>query len=71
MKESPKNTCNFCSDENIMTPQKLEATHWWNWSICIVVNPDGSHELLIPGDDSDDTYIDIEFCPMCGRKLRT
>lgn len=69
MKESVKKTCGFCGDGKIMTGQKLEATHWWEWGTCIIENPDGSHELFVPYDYSHDVYIDIKYCPMCGRKL--
>lgn len=60
--------CKRCGEGKIITSRELDEMHFWDRPLCIVKNPDGSHELFIPCDDHD-TYIDINYCPECGRKL--
>lgn len=63
--------CKRCGEGKIMTSHELSELHFWDRPLCIVKNPDGSHELFIPcADQYYDTYIDINYCPECGRELR-
>lgn len=64
-----KADCDFCCRDSIMTPKELEARHWWRRTISIIDNQDGTFELFVPQNEGHDTYMDIWFCPMCGRNL--
>ena len=62
--------CKRCGDGKIITSHDLSKIHWWDKPLRIIKNADGSYELFVPYDDQYyGTYIDINYCPECGRKL--
>ena len=70
MKASFDGQCSLCDDSKIVTSQQLRATPHWERNRCIVENSNGSHELYYPCDDYFyDFYMDLNYCPECGRKL--
>jgi len=69
MKESPKNTCDFCNSMVVLSIPREKVAPWWERATCIIASPDGTHELFMPGEGFHEVYIKIDSCPVCGRKL--
>ena len=70
--------CDYCEEK---TKDYLFVIQKFNCNIYLVVNPDNKnmfdkpdpsidHIISIRGGDKEITHMTINYCPMCGRKLR-
>lgn len=63
--------CTFC--RRIESKNEHKNGPFWERSTAIVINENNDYELWIEVDDSyySGSYlIGIDYCPMCGRKLK-
>lgn len=61
--------CDFCN--NIKTIEQYKEMHFWDRGNAIVQKKDKAFGLWIECDDSyySRVAIEINYCPVCGRKL--
>lgn len=65
-----RDSCKWCSEGKIISEEQLDKIHWWDYVDCIVKTNDGRFNLFVTCDDDYyNRYIEINYCPLCGRKL--